>query len=60
MTRFIVVPQWQGSPSARAMLLVDGAEAIEGDLPRAACTRVDVPLEAGESLDTGVHRLSAL
>ena len=60
MTRFIVVPQWQGSPSARAMLLVDGAEAIAGDLPRAACTRVDVPLEAGEALGTGVHRLSAL
>jgi len=60
MTRFIVVPQWQGSPSARAMLLVDGAEAIAGDLPRASSTRVDVPLEAGESLDTGVHRLSAL
>jgi len=60
MTRFIVVPQWQGSPSARAMLLVDGAEAIAGELPRASCIRVDVPLEAGEALGTGVHRLSAL
>ncbi|MCR2813510.1 arginase family protein [Microbacterium sp. zg.Y1090] len=60
MTRFIVVPQWQGSPSARAMLLVDGAEVIAGDLPRSACTRIDIPLEAGESLGTGVHRLSAL
>ncbi|MDL5353205.1 arginase family protein [Microbacterium sp. zg-YB36] len=60
MTRFVVVPQWQGSPSARAMLLVDGAEAIAGDLPRASCTRVEVPLEAGEALGTGVHRLSAL
>ena len=28
MTRFLVVPQWQGSPAARAMHLVDGAEAI--------------------------------
>lgn len=60
MTRFVVVPQWQGSPSTRAMLLVDGAEAIAGDLPRAATTRVEVPLEAGEALGTGVQRLSAL
>lgn len=60
MTRFLVVPQWQGSPAARAMLLVDGAEAIAGDLPRASCTTVEVPIEAGESLDTGVRRLSAL
>lgn len=60
MTRFVVVPQWQGSSSPRAMLLVDGAQAIEGDLPRAACTRVDIPLEAGEAAGTGVHRYSAL
>lgn len=60
MTRFLVVPQWQGSPAARAMLLVDGAEAIAGDLPRSACTRVEVPVEAGESLETGIRRFSAL
>jgi len=60
VTRFVVVPQWQGSPAPRAMLLVDGADAIAGDLPRASCVRVDVPLEAGEALDTGVLRLSAL
>ncbi|MBD7957148.1 arginase family protein [Microbacterium sp. Sa4CUA7] len=60
MTRFVVVPQWQGSPSSRAMLLIDGAEAIAGDLPRAACTRVEVPLEAGEALGSAVQRLSAL
>lgn len=60
MARFLVVPQWQGSPSARAMLLVDGASAIAGDLPRSATTVLDVPLEAGESLGTGVHRLSSL
>ncbi|QAY60707.1 arginase family protein [Microbacterium protaetiae] len=60
MTRFIVAPQWQGSGAARAMLLVDGAQAIEGDLPSAACTHIDVPLEAGEGLGTRVHRLSAL
>lgn len=60
MTRFVVVPQWQGSPSARAMQLIDGANAIAGDLPRTATTILDVPLEAGESLGTGVHRLSTL
>lgn len=60
MTRFVVVPQWQGSPAARAMLLVDGAEAIAGDLPRAATARVEVPAEAGEALETGVRRFSAL
>lgn len=60
MTRFVIAPQWQGSPAARAMLLIDGAEAIAGDLPRARSTRVDVPLEAGEALGTGVARLSAL
>ncbi|WP_407358350.1 arginase family protein [Microbacterium sp. LTA6] len=60
MVRFLVVPQWQGSPAARAMLLVDGASAITGDLPRAATTVLDVPVEAGESLGTGVRRLSAL
>ncbi len=60
MTRFLVVPQWQGSASSRAMQLADGAEAIAGDLPRASCTRVDVPLEAGESLGTGIRRFAAL
>lgn len=60
MARFLVVPQWQGSPSARAMLLVDGASAIAGDLPRRATTILEVPLEAGESLGTRVHRLSSL
>jgi len=60
MTRYLVVPQWQGSPSSRAMQLIDGAQAIAGDLPRAATTVLEVPAEAGESLETGVHRLSAL
>ena len=60
MTRYLVVPQWQGSPSSRAMQLIDGAQAIAGDLPRSATTVLDVPMEAGESLGTGIHRLSAL
>jgi arginase len=57
---FLVVPEWQGSGSARAMRLVDGAEAIRGDLPSASTTTVDVPLEAGDELGTGVHRASSL
>lgn len=60
MTRYLVVPQWQGSPSSRAMQLIDGAQAIAGDLPRTATTVLDVPMEAGESLGSGIHRLSAL
>ena len=60
MARFIVVPQWQGSPSPRAMSLIDGAELIAGDLPSSACHRVEVPVEAGETLDTGVLRASTL
>lgn len=60
MTHYLVVPQWQGSPSARAMQLIDGAEAIAGDLPRTATTILDVPTEAGDALGTSVHRLSSL
>jgi arginase len=57
---FVVVPEWQGSVSARAMSHADGAAAIKGDLPASATVVVDVPIEAGESLGTGVHRYSAL
>lgn len=42
------------------MSLADGAEAIAGDLPRSALVRIDVPIEAGDSLATGVRRASAL
>jgi arginase len=42
------------------MRLIDGANAIAGDLPSSATTVVDIPVEAGESLDTGVHRYSSL
>jgi len=58
--RFIVVPEWQGSASARAMRLIDGADAIRGDLPASRTRLVDVPAEAGDALDTGVHRFSSL
>ncbi len=57
---FVVVAQWQGSGSSRAMRLVDGAEAIRGDLPRGSTLVVEVPLEAGDEQDTGVHRLSSI
>ena len=57
---FVVVPQWQGSGSSRAMRLVDGAEAIRGDLPSSVTFMVDVPAEAGDGQDTGIHRFSAL
>jgi arginase len=58
--RFVVVPQWQGSSSSRAMRLIDGAEAIRGDLPSAATVAVDIPLGAGDAVGTGVHRYSAV
>jgi arginase len=57
---FVVVPQWQGSPSSRAMRLADGAAAIRGDLPAAATIEVAVPLEAGDDQGTGVARFSSL
>lgn len=57
---FVVVPLWQGSVSARAMSHVDGAEAIRGDLPSAATLTVEVPVEAGEALGTGIQRYSTI
>jgi arginase len=42
------------------MRLADGAEAIRGDLPSSATRTVEVPVEAGESLDTGVQRYSSV
>lgn len=60
MPVFLVMPQWQGSPSARAMQLVDGADVLREDLPSSARHEVQVPLEAGDSLGTPVSRLSSL
>ena len=42
------------------MRLVDGAEAIRGDLPSSATRVVDVPLEAGDSRNTGLARFGSL
>lgn len=57
---FVVVPQWQSSESSRATRLIDGADAIVGDLPRPATHVVEIPMEAGEPLDTGIRRYSSL
>lgn len=57
---FVVVPQWQGSPSSRAMRQAEGAAAIREDLPAAATREVTVPLEAGDDQGTGVARFSSL
>jgi arginase len=57
---FLVVPEWQGSVSSRAMSHADGAFAIHGDLPSSATVLVHVPVEAGDALGTGVHRYSAV
>ena len=42
------------------MRLVDGAEAIRGDLPVSSTVTVPVPLEAGETQGTGVSRFSSI
>jgi len=42
------------------MRLVDGAAAIQGDLPASATREVDVPVEAGDAQDTGINRFSSL
>jgi len=42
------------------MRLIDGAEAIRGDLPSGSTLVVDVPPGAGSSLDSAVHRLSSV
>jgi len=57
---FLVVPEWQGSASSRAMRLIDGAEAIRGDLPHRSTTAVEVPFGAGDAVGTGVARYSSV
>jgi arginase len=58
--QFLVVGQWQGSASSRAMRLGDGAAAIGADLPRAATTVIDVPTGAGDRLETAVARYTSV
>jgi arginase len=57
---FVVVPQWQGSPSSRAMRQSEGAAAIREDLPSTRTREVAVPLEAGDDQGTGIARFSSL
>lgn len=57
---YLVVPQWQGSGSTRALQLQDGAIAIRDDLPSSRTISIDVPLGAGEGLGSGVRRLSSV
>ncbi|TBN58488.1 arginase family protein [Glaciihabitans arcticus] len=42
------------------MRLVDGANAIRGDLPSSSTHVVDVPLEAGDARGTGIQRFGSL
>jgi arginase len=42
------------------MRLIDGADAIAGDLPARSTVTVAVPLEAGDDLGSGVSRCSSL
>jgi arginase len=42
------------------MRLIDGAEAIKGDLPSRLTVDVETPIGAGTSLGTGIHRLSSV
>jgi arginase len=60
MPSFVVVPQWQGSPSSRAMRLAEGAAALRGDLPAQGTREVPVPLESGDAQGTGIARFSSL
>jgi len=59
-SQFVVVGQWQGSGSSRAMRLIEGAEAIRHELPAAATTVVEVPLEAGDAEGTRILRYSSI
>lgn len=60
MPVFLVMPQWQGSTSTRAMQLIDGADALREDLPESVRHDVPVPLETGDALGTPVARLSSV
>ena len=58
--RFVLVPQWQGSPSPRAMRLAEGVAALRSDLPASATSEVAVPLEAGDDQGTGISRYTSV
>jgi arginase len=58
--RFVLVPQWQGSPSPRAMRLAEGVAALQADLPASATSAVPVPLESGDEQGTGIARYTSV
>lgn len=58
--RFVLVPQWQGSPSPRAMRLAEGVAALQADLPASATSAVPVPLESGDDQGTGIARFTSV
>ncbi|HWH98137.1 MAG TPA: arginase family protein [Pseudolysinimonas sp.] len=58
--RFVLVPQWQGSPSPRAMRLAEGVAALQTDLPASATSAVPVPLESGDDQGTRIARYSSV
>lgn len=60
MVSFLVVPQWQGSGSARRRRLVDGAAAIRTALPAGRVRTLEVPDEEGEAEGAGVRGYSVL
>lgn len=57
---FFLMPEWQGSASSRAMLLIDGAGHLRGDLPPSARIDVPIPAQAGDALGTPIARLSSV
>ena len=56
---YILMAEWQGSSSSRAMQLVEGASALREDLP-STTVEVPVPLGAGDTLGTPALRLSSV
>ncbi|MEO5535212.1 MAG: arginase family protein [Pseudolysinimonas sp.] len=57
---FVLVPQWQGSPSPRAMRHAEGVAALRSGLPTSATTEVAVPLEAGDDQGSGIARFTSI
>lgn len=57
---FLLMPEWQGSSSSRAMQIAEGASLLREDLPHSSTREVAVPLEAGDAMGTPVARLSSV
>ena len=57
---FLLMPEWQGSSSSRAMQIAEGAALLREDLPQSATHEIAVPLEAGDAMGTPIARLSSV